>query len=103
MNGSNAHPLYRFLKDRQPGSGGPVQLGEKGRIEWNYVKFLVSANGQPLRRYGSQVDPLDFEDDVRPPLLTSYLLLHPPSLHCPNVMYCFAHASLISCVTAGAS
>ena len=40
--------------------------GDKGRIEWNYVKFLVNRDGQPLRRYGSQFDPLDFESDVCP-------------------------------------
>lgn len=29
------------------------------------VKFLCNRQGQPLRRYGPQFDPLDFEGDVR--------------------------------------
>ncbi|KAK9811092.1 hypothetical protein WJX73_001991 [Symbiochloris irregularis] len=66
VNGDQAHPLYRFLKERQPGSGSIMTAGgEKGKIEWNYVKFLVGRDGQPMRRYGPQYDPSKFEDDVR--------------------------------------
>jgi len=39
--------------------------GGPGSIEWNYVKFLVDRNGQPVKRYKSAFDPLDFEADVR--------------------------------------
>ena len=40
------------------------------------VKFLVDRNGQPVKRFGPQYDPLKFEDDVRPLclLLTDWLL-----------------------------
>lgn len=53
VNGPSAHPLYQFLKKKQPGD-----------IEWNYVKFLVDRNGVPLRRYKPVFDPLNFEKDV---------------------------------------
>ena len=60
----------RFLRSKQPTSfpgsfNNPI--GEKGSIEWNYVKFLIGRDGQPMRRYKPQFDPLDFESDVCPP------------------------------------
>lgn len=38
VNGNGAHPLYKFLKERQPGKGFS---GEKGRVEWNYVSHMA--------------------------------------------------------------
>lgn len=68
VNESNAHPLYRYLKatlpKSSPGKEGP-RVGEKGRIEWNYVKFLIDRNGRPVRRYSPYLDPLSFEGDVK--------------------------------------
>jgi len=51
-------PVYAFLK----GSGKEFSK----EIEWNYVKFLVDADGQVRRRY-SPADPLDqgLEKDVK--------------------------------------
>lgn len=60
VNGPGAHPLYKFMKSRQPVGGRA-----NGDIEWNYVKFLVDRNGQPIKRYKPAYDPLDFEADVR--------------------------------------
>ena len=51
VNGDTAIPLYKFLKDRQGGFLG-------GWIKWNYTKFLVDINGQPVKRY-SPHDPPD--------------------------------------------
>jgi glutathione peroxidase-family protein len=31
----------------------------------NYVKFLINASGQPVKRYGPSFDPLEFEGDLR--------------------------------------
>ena len=36
------------------------------RAVCSQVKFLVDRNGQPVKRFGPQYDPLKFEDDVRP-------------------------------------
>lgn len=77
VNGAGAHPLYKFLKERQPMSGKP-----NGEIEWNYAKFLVDRNGQPVKRYKPSFDPLEMEGDLRlvlaglPPL-PSECTLHP--------------------------
>ena len=38
-----------------------------GRVQWNYVKFLVDRNGHPVKRFPSLYDPAGFEDDVRVP------------------------------------
>ncbi|CAN7942314.1 unnamed protein product, partial [Ixodes pacificus] len=45
VNGDNAHPLWKYLKERQPGF-------LFNAIKWNFTKFLVDKNGQPVKRYG---------------------------------------------------
>jgi len=37
-----------------------------GRIEWNYAKFLLDADGVPIRRYKPGVYPMDspLQDDI---------------------------------------
>lgn len=73
VNGPDAHPLYKFLKAKQPisvpNSAGRVPAAmlaeDPGAIEWNYTKFLINREGMPVKRFKSAYDPLDFEGDVR--------------------------------------
>jgi glutathione peroxidase len=58
VNGPNAHPLYRVLKAAKRGL-----LGRKS-IAWNFTKFLVSKNGEVLRRYGPRRTPEAIEKDL---------------------------------------
>lgn len=58
VNGSNAHPLYRYLKSAKRGL-----LGRQS-IAWNFTKFLVNTNGDVLRRYGPRRKPETIEKDV---------------------------------------
>jgi glutathione peroxidase len=58
VNGAEAHPLYRFLRARQPGIAG------SGMIKWNFTKFLVDRQGQPVRRYGSVTTPAQLREDI---------------------------------------
>lgn len=58
VNGSGAHPLYRYLKSEAPGA-----LGTE-RIKWNFTKFLVDKNGKVVKRYGSIDKPEKIEKDV---------------------------------------
>ncbi|WP_062049377.1 glutathione peroxidase [Bacillus sp. JCM 19034] len=58
VNGSNAHPLYTFLKKEQKG----VLSSE---IKWNFTKFLVDRQGNVVKRYGPQVKPEKIEDDIK--------------------------------------
>lgn len=50
VNGSNAHPLFRFLKSRLGGLLG-------SRIKWNFTKFLVDKNGIPVKRFSPTTTP----------------------------------------------
>jgi glutathione peroxidase len=54
VNGSGAHPLYRFLKQSEPGILGPFT---GGAIKWNFTKFLVDRSGRVVGRYASMRRP----------------------------------------------
>ena len=58
VNGSNAHPLYRYLKSARRGLFG------RQAIAWNFTKFLVDREGRVLRRYGPRRKPEQIEKDV---------------------------------------
>ncbi len=58
VNGANAHPLYQYLTKAAPGI-----LGSEA-IKWNFTKFLVDANGNVVKRYGSTTEPKDIERDI---------------------------------------
>ncbi len=59
VNGSGAHPLYQYLKKAQPGF-----LGSEA-IKWNFTKFLVSREGQVLKRYAPTDTPENIEADLK--------------------------------------
>jgi len=58
VNGRNADPLYRHLREAAPGV-----LGSRS-IKWNFTKFLVDRAGEVVRRYGSRDTPAEIEPDV---------------------------------------
>jgi glutathione peroxidase len=58
VNGSNAHPLYAWLKAQAPGI-----LGSEG-IKWNFTKFLVGRNGEVIKRYAPQDNPESITSDI---------------------------------------
>ncbi len=58
VNGSDAHPLYQFLKGEKPGI-----LGTEA-IKWNFTKFLVDKNGQVIKRYASTDKPEDIKKEL---------------------------------------
>ena len=58
VNGVNAAPLYRHLKDEAPGF-----LGSKS-IKWNFTKFLVDRSGNVVKRYPPQAKPEDLTRDI---------------------------------------
>lgn len=55
VNGNDAHPLFNYLKQKQHGTLGDF-------IKWNFTKFIIDKHGQPVMRYGPNVDPLELED-----------------------------------------
>ena len=60
VNGSGAHPLYKYLKGEKPGV-----LGTEA-IKWNFTKFLVGANGAVLKRYAPTDTPEAIGADLGP-------------------------------------
>ena len=58
VNGKNAHPLYRFLKDEQGGIMG-------SDIKWNFTKFLIDRDGNVVKRYAPIVKPSKIESDIK--------------------------------------
>ncbi|WNM25851.1 glutathione peroxidase [Demequina capsici] len=59
VNGSSAHPLYRWMKKQTGGllRGGP--------IKWNFTKFLIGRDGAVVRRYAPTTEPAALLDDLR--------------------------------------
>lgn len=60
VNGPDAHPLYKYLKHAQRGI-----LGSEG-IKWNFTKFLIDRNGEPVKRFGSVDKPEGLEGEITP-------------------------------------
>ncbi|WP_426360411.1 glutathione peroxidase [Pseudocolwellia sp. HL-MZ19] len=58
VNGTNAHPLFKFLKKEAPGI-----LGTKS-IKWNFTKFLVNKEGQVIKRFATITKPQQLESDI---------------------------------------
>jgi glutathione peroxidase len=57
VNGKNATPLYKWLKNVLPGTMGNA-------IKWNFTKFLLDRHGNPVKRYGPPVKPEAIANDI---------------------------------------
>mgnify|MGYP000150346306 CR=1 FL=1 len=57
VNGPKSDPLYQWLKSATPDSGN-------ADIEWNFAKFLIGKDGQPVRRISPDTEPADIADDI---------------------------------------
>lgn len=76
INGSQTHPVYEYLKVKQPvpqDDDGQIarDLGEIGwhpvcrsDVSWNYEKFLVSHDGQPIKRYSHRTLAETIKKDI---------------------------------------
>ncbi|MCG7380720.1 glutathione peroxidase [Paenibacillus sp. ACRSA] len=51
VNGEDAHPLFQYLREQQPGDG------EDNTIQWNFTKFLVNREGEVVGRYEPKESP----------------------------------------------
>lgn len=58
VNGSDAHPLYQWLRKEKGGVLG-------SRIKWNFTKFLIGKDGQVIKRYGPTTKPADIAADIK--------------------------------------
>ena len=54
VNGEDAAPLYKWLTEQKG-----------GKIKWNFTKFLISREGEIIKRYGSITKPEKIEKDIK--------------------------------------
>jgi len=57
VNGKQTHPLYLYLKSKQP-------LDGNNDIRWNFEKFLINRNGNPVKRFSPKTKPAELVDDI---------------------------------------
>jgi glutathione peroxidase len=62
VNGREAHPLWKWLKEEKGGL-----LGMDG-IKWNFTKFLVGRDGKVVKRYAPTDSPEKIERELAPVL-----------------------------------
>jgi glutathione peroxidase len=65
VNGTQAHPLFVWLKEQAPGV-----LGSEA-IKWNFTKFLVGKDGASVTRYASMDTPAKMAADIEQALAAS--------------------------------
>lgn len=58
VNGENTHPLFAYLKEELPGL-----MGTK-KIKWNFTKFLIDKNGNPIERFAPQKKPEEIIEKI---------------------------------------
>jgi glutathione peroxidase len=51
IKGKDAHPLYQFLLAQ-------TFARESAKVKWNFSKFLIDRQGQVVKQYASDVDPM---------------------------------------------
>jgi glutathione peroxidase len=57
VNGSDTHPVFKYLKSELPGF-------ILKRIKWNFTKFLIDPNGIPVKRYAPSLKPENIARDI---------------------------------------
>lgn len=57
VNGDDADPLYKYLKEQKGGVLGKA-------IKWNFTKFLIDREGNVVDRYAPTTKPEDIEKDI---------------------------------------
>lgn len=58
VNGSNAHPLYKYLTKEAKGL-----LGTEA-VKWNFTKFLIGRDGNVIDRYATATKPEAMVKDI---------------------------------------
>ena len=79
VNGPNAQPIFEYLKAQAPteeyqglkAKAAKVlfktiskSVEKDSDIKWNFTKFLISKDGETIKRYAPTTEPKDFEKDV---------------------------------------
>lgn len=65
VNGSQSNAVFAYLKEALPGTLG-------NRIKWNFTKFLLDRQGNPIKRFAPITKPKALEETI-------LALLHKPA------------------------
>ncbi|MEY3696555.1 MAG: hypothetical protein RJA41_205 [Actinomycetota bacterium] len=57
VNGSSAHPIFKYLKKNSGSLFGSA-------IKWNFTKFLVSPDGNKVKRFAPTVLPSAIDSEI---------------------------------------
>lgn len=57
VNGDNADPIFKYLKSRTKGLLG-------SSIKWNFTKFLISKDGETIKRFAPTTKPEKLVKDI---------------------------------------
>lgn len=66
ITGSDAHPVFKFLMENLPQTGGLKDIWEP---KWNFSKWLINRQGMPVKHYDSDFDAAALEQDIAAELL----------------------------------
>jgi glutathione peroxidase len=58
VNGPQTNPVFKYLKSKLGGFFG-------SRIKWNFTKFLLDANGKPVKRFSPVTRPDSIEPEIK--------------------------------------
>ena len=58
VNGENADPLFKYLREKAPGI-----MGLKS-IKWNFTKFIIDKNGNVIERFAPQTNPQEMRSTI---------------------------------------
>ena len=79
VNGSTAHPIFEYLKALAPTEDYKGLKAKAAKtlfkaisksvekdsdIKWNFTKFLISKDGETIKRYAPTTEPKEFEKDI---------------------------------------
>lgn len=59
VNGKQTAPVYEWLKESAPGLLGTEM------IKWNFTKFLIGKDGEVIKRYAPNEEPVKMADDIK--------------------------------------
>ena len=58
VNGPDAHPLFKLLKQDKPG------IFRTQSIKWNFTKFLINNSGKIIERFSPRVEPKYIREEI---------------------------------------
>ena len=58
VNGPEAHPLFKLLKQDKPG------IFRTQSIKWNFTKFLIHNSGKIIERFSPRVEPKYIREEI---------------------------------------